>query len=275
MTVRPTDRYTKFMSVNADLVNKNVAQCRNCTSDLTGLYCHACGQKHVEGRLNTATIFSQLFEALTESDGTLWTTLRKLLRNPGKVSLDYINGTRASYLNPIRFFLVTFTIYLGLMVLSGAQLNIASRAYQPVLTGNTDIDSLSEAMSTAVTDTVASRMDLVILLVIPFLTFLIRWLFWWTNRNYAEAFTFICFVSGMGFLYGSVIIPIEYALDIYSSIPKNLITLALFLIGARTFFGIGWPSAIIGSIASAILYLLSVFAITTLVSFAVVFIERL
>lgn len=263
------------MKKNGDVAIEETEQCRNCASELAGSYCHTCGQKHVGGRLNTATLISQLFEALTESDGTLWTTLRKLVRNPGEVSLDYINGARASYLNPIRFLLVTFTIYLGLMVLSGAQLDIASRAYQPVFTGDTDVDDLTTAMSVAVTDTVASRMDLVILLVFPMLTFFIRWLFWWANRNYAETFTFICFISGMGYLYGSVLIPIEYALDKYSSIPKNLVTMTLFLIGSRTFFNIGWYAAIFGAIASSLLYLLSVLAVTTIVSFAVVFIESL
>lgn len=235
---------------------------------LAGAYCHSCGQKHIEGRLTTTALFSQLFEALTESDGTLWSTLRKLLRNPGRVSLEYINGTRASYLNPVRFFLVSFTIYLGLMVLSGAQLDIASRAYQPALQGDNSVDTTM--IATAITETVASRMDLVILLVIPILAFFIRWLFWRANRNYAETFTFVCFVLGMGYLYGSATIPIEYLLNKFSSIPKNLITMVLFMIGARTFFSVGWLGAIFGAIVSSLLYLLTMTGVTTIIAFGVI-----
>lgn len=214
-----------------------------------------------------------MLEALTESDGTLWSTLRKLLRNPGRVALNYINGTRSSYLNPIRFFLVSFTIYLGLMILSGAQLDIASRAYQPVIAGNADVDT--SVIAAAVTETIASRMNLVIILVIPVLVFFVRWLFWWKNRNYAETFTFVCFVLGLGYLYGAATIPIEYLLNTFSSIPKNLITMMLFMIGARTFFSVGWFAAIGGAIVSAVLYLFTMTSVTALISFGVIFAEGL
>jgi len=45
-----------------------------------------------------------LFEALTEFDSRFWRTLRKLVVNPGAVALRYIQGSRADFINPIRFF---------------------------------------------------------------------------------------------------------------------------------------------------------------------------
>lgn len=257
------------MGPQTQSIDHTSAACRNCGQQLAGSYCHECGQKHVEGRLDTSALFSQLLEALTESDGTLWQTLRKLTRNPGKVALEYIEGGRARYLNPIRFLLVAFTIYLGLMVITGAQLDIASRAFVPVGTDAQDVDTLTFAST--LTKIVASQMDLVILLVVPALTFFIRWQYWRSGRNYAETFTFVCFVFGLGYLYASLLVPVQYWLGLFSSAPKNLISLVLFVYGACTFFTMGWVKATLAGIVSAFIYLLTVTGITTLVAVVEIF----
>lgn len=247
--------------------------CRNCGLVLYGRYCHDCGQKHVEGRLNTRDLFAQFFEALTESDSTLWQTLRKLTRNPGKVALEYIEGGRAQYLNPVRFLLVTFTIYIGLMIVTGAQLDIASRVFIPG--GNQAQDAEAISYASSLTSIIASQMDLIILVVIPVLAFLIRWQYWRAGRNYAETFTFVCFVFGLGYLYGSFTVPVQYALGTFTTVFKNIITAILFIIGARTFFGMGWIKAIFGGTLSAILYLATMTIVIRSLAFATVFLERL
>lgn len=247
--------------------------CRNCGEILGGRFCHECGQKHVEGRLDTRAVFAQFFEALTESDSTLWQTLRKLTRNPGRVALDYIEGGRAQYLNPVRFLLVTFTIYIGLMVVTGAQLDIASRVFIPGNDQPTDAAASSYAQS--LISIIATQMDMIVLVVIPLLTLFIRFQYWRSGRNYAETFTFVCFVFGLGYLYGSLTVPIQFVFGTFTTVFKNLITAGLFIQGARTFYNVGWGKAIIGGAITAILYLATMTIVIRVVALASVLIDTL
>ena len=247
--------------------------CRNCHVEMVGEYCHACGQKHVEGRLDTVAMFSQLFEALTESNSTIWQTLRKLTRNPGKVALQYIDGGRAQYLNPIRFLLVTFTIYFSLMLVTGAQADIAGRMF---LSASTDQASdFTQMMSKYVMQVVATQMDIVVFFAIPLLAFLIRWQYFWAGRNYAETFTFICFVFGLGYLYASFVVPFQVVADMNTVIPKNTIIAGLFLYGAKTFFNMNWLVTVLSGIISGLSYTVSTSVVSTAVALIELYLDQM
>ena len=93
--------------------------CLNCNSVLQGKYCHICGQENVEPKETVWHLVSHFFQDITHFDGKFFHTLRYLVWKPGFISREYINGRRASYLNPVRmyvftsafFFLVFFTVY--------------------------------------------------------------------------------------------------------------------------------------------------------------------
>lgn len=247
--------------------------CRNCHVKMAGEYCHACGQKHVEGRLDTAAMFSQLFEALTESNSTIWQTLRKLTRNPGKVALQYIDGGRAQYLNPIRFLLVTFTIYFSLMLVTGAQADIAGRMF--LSASDDQVSDFMQALSTYVVQVFATQMDIVVFFAIPLLALLIRWQYFLADRNYAETFTFICFVFGLGYLYASLLVPFQALADMNTVGPKNTITAALFLYGAKTFFNMSWPKTVLSGVVSGFAYALTTSAVSTTIAIVEYYYDRM
>ncbi len=90
----------------------------NCGVSLYGRYCHVCGQENLEPKESVWHLVNHFFEDITHFDGKFFSTVKYLLRRPGFLSLEYIRGRRASYLNPIRmyvftsafFFLIFFTI---------------------------------------------------------------------------------------------------------------------------------------------------------------------
>lgn len=243
--------------------------CLNCEVPLHGPFCHACGQKHVSGRLSTKTLFAQLLEALTESDSTVWQTLRQLIGNPGRVALRYIDGGRAQFLNPVRFLLISFTIYFSLMVLTGAQVDIANRVAVPGVDTNVDADT--QAFFDYLIRVIASQMDLVIFIVIPILVLLIRWQHFWSHRNYAETFAFVCFVFGLGYLFAAPIVPLQAIFDMNSSTPKNALTAIFFFYGSKTFFNMHWVTTVFGTIVTGVLYLLTVMTVTSGVALAEIY----
>lgn len=83
--------------------------CLNCGTTLVGSHCHACGQAaHVHKTLGA--FFHDLLHGVFHFEGKIWRTLPLLFFRPGKLTREYIDGRRASYVSPIALFL--FCVFL-------------------------------------------------------------------------------------------------------------------------------------------------------------------
>ncbi|PNU06383.1 DUF3667 domain-containing protein [Novosphingobium guangzhouense] len=83
--------------------------CLNCGTHLVGSHCHACGQAaHVHRSLGA--FFHDLLHGVFHFEGKIWRTLPLLAWRPGRLTREYIDGRRASYVSPIALFL--FCIFL-------------------------------------------------------------------------------------------------------------------------------------------------------------------
>jgi hypothetical protein len=81
-------------------------RCENCRAAVTGKYCGTCGQR-VEPPVHSLWHFTQVAaEDLTHADSRLWRTLAALLFKPGHLTREFLVGRRASYLPPVRLYLV-------------------------------------------------------------------------------------------------------------------------------------------------------------------------
>ena len=87
--------------------------CLNCGTPLVGSHCHACGQAaHVHKTLGA--FFHDLLHGVFHFEGKLWRSLPLLAWRPGKLTREYIDGRRASYVSPIALFL--FVVFLTFAV---------------------------------------------------------------------------------------------------------------------------------------------------------------
>ncbi len=83
--------------------------CLNCGTSLIGSHCHACGQAaHVHRSLGA--FFHDLLHGVFHFEGKIWRTLPLLAWRPGRLTREYIDGRRASYVSPIALFL--FSVFL-------------------------------------------------------------------------------------------------------------------------------------------------------------------
>jgi hypothetical protein len=95
------------------------AVCENCATELAGAYCHACGQRALEG--NELTVRHAL---TTTADDVLHLeskTLRSmlLLVKPGFLTAEYLAGRRAPYTSPIKLYLAAAAIFFLLAPFAG------------------------------------------------------------------------------------------------------------------------------------------------------------
>lgn len=89
--------------------------CLNCGADLTGPYCHACGQQaHVHRTLGA--FWHDLAHGVLHFEGKIWRTLPMLAWRPGELTRRYIDGERAKFVSPMALFL--FSVFLMFAIFS-------------------------------------------------------------------------------------------------------------------------------------------------------------
>ena len=85
--------------------------CLNCGTPLRGQYCGQCGQRASSRLISLWELTRDAFGDLFELDSRLWRTLLPLLRHPGQLTRDYLEGRRARYMPPFRMYLVLSVVF--------------------------------------------------------------------------------------------------------------------------------------------------------------------
>lgn len=90
--------------------------CLNCNTQTVGRFCHICGQENVEPKETFGHLLRHFIEDLTHFDGKFFKTISLLFTKPGFLPAEYIKGRRASYLNPIRFYIFVSALFFLLLM---------------------------------------------------------------------------------------------------------------------------------------------------------------
>ena len=86
--------------------------CRSCAAEVTGEYCSQCGEKVMRpAEKSLRAFFGHLFHEITTLDGKFLKTLVLMLRKPGEVSHQYMNGRRVPFYKPVSMFFVANLVY--------------------------------------------------------------------------------------------------------------------------------------------------------------------
>lgn len=88
--------------------------CLNCETEVIGRYCHVCGQENIEPKESFGHLVMHFFEDITHFDGKFFSSVWMLFKKPGFLPKEYMNGRRASYLNPIRMYVFSSAIFFFL-----------------------------------------------------------------------------------------------------------------------------------------------------------------
>jgi hypothetical protein len=88
-----------------------IEDCLNCGAHMRGQYCGHCGQRSSSRLISLWELVRDAFGDLFELDSRLWNTLVPLLRRPGLLTHDYLQGRRARYMPPFRMYLVLSVLF--------------------------------------------------------------------------------------------------------------------------------------------------------------------
>jgi len=86
--------------------------CANCETPLQGTYCHVCGQLAEDFHRSSWKLLVEAVESLLHLDGRLVRTMPNLIKAPGKLTRDYLDGKRAWQVQPFRMFLVILLLVI-------------------------------------------------------------------------------------------------------------------------------------------------------------------
>ena len=99
--------------------------CLNCGTVLVGSHCHQCGQAaHVHKTIGA--FFHDLLHGVFHFEGKIWRTLPLLAFKPGKLTREYVDGRRASYVSPVALFL--FAVFLLFAVVKNTHFSMGDNA---------------------------------------------------------------------------------------------------------------------------------------------------
>ena len=89
-------------------------RCLNCGADRVGPYCHACGQGEVNPDAPVSALVRDGVQDALSWDHRAVRTLRVLLAEPGALARAWAAGWRASFVTPLRLFLMLGAVLVAL-----------------------------------------------------------------------------------------------------------------------------------------------------------------
>jgi hypothetical protein len=85
--------------------------CLNCGHEVEERFCSQCGQENLELKDSAIHLVLHYVQDLFHYDGKLWHTLKTLVKQPGQVPKEYMEGKRQSHLEPIRFYVFASSVF--------------------------------------------------------------------------------------------------------------------------------------------------------------------
>ena len=116
------------------------ARCLNCGEPLRGPFCSTCGQRAIPAYPTLRELAGDAWQELSGYDGRVVRTFRSLMRRPGALTLEVLEGHRARYVSPVRVYLVASVIYFLVSAASPAVIRPPSASARPRPGANINID---------------------------------------------------------------------------------------------------------------------------------------
>ncbi|WP_448700205.1 DUF3667 domain-containing protein [Mucilaginibacter sp. AW1-3] len=118
--------------------------CLNCGNTFTGHYCNNCGQENLELKEDFGHLMVHAVGDYFHFDEKFFHTLKPLLFQPGKLTVDYMAGKRTQYLHPIRMYIFISLVYFILLFSNSSE---EKRVEQKHATTEHVLDSVDRAIN--------------------------------------------------------------------------------------------------------------------------------
>ena len=88
-----------------------LTHCENCGAELQGHWCAQCGQPAIEYRRSFRHLVADLLNEFLNWDSKYFTTIALLIVKPWRLTNEFLEGKRVSYVNPLRLYLLASILF--------------------------------------------------------------------------------------------------------------------------------------------------------------------
>jgi hypothetical protein len=196
---------------------------------LGGAFCTRCGQKVAPLDPSFYDFVHDFTHELLDVDGRIFNSVRKLLLSPGFLTREHFEGRRASWISPIRLYLIFSIAYFAITSLAPA--------HALPVAGNEDSDPEAiielqrlgfenlRALEEAIEGARAHWAPRLMFLLVPLNAWLVGLAWRRRRRNYPQHLYFALHVHAAWFAAGALVAAARLAAP--SIVPRSLDTLAL------------------------------------------------
>lgn len=147
--------------------------CMNCGAQDEGKFCSYCAQPLQTKRITWKDGWHDFWARIYGFDGMFPRTLKDLTIRPGFAAREFIAGNRVRYYGPVGYYFFIITLFLLLLSIIGMNYVDYLRAMQesiPIEQKNTKLNNGIQAW-------VADNMKIIAFLIVPFLAFASKYIF--------------------------------------------------------------------------------------------------
>lgn len=228
--------------------------CKNCSNTFEGEHCNACGQNLIS-RFTGQYLWKGLQRDMLEVDNGLLLTFKSLWINPGKMVLQYINGTTKRYYSPLKYLIFWTAVYLVVESL----VNVHNQVSIPELILKNSPPFSSQALLDflAATDQFMKlNTNFYFLGLIPFLSLATFWFYQNMPYNLTEIVILFTFFCGQVSSFIIAFVFLAPAIEIFKNYPMAVIFgmmvpySYLFFKMQKQFFGLDWGTTFLRGLGS-------------------------
>jgi len=156
--------------------------CKNCENLFEGNFCNVCGQK-IAHRLDVSHIWHEVIHLFTHADKGIFAFIPKIITKPGIIALDYVEGKRKRYFNPLQY----LVILVGIVTFLVAKSHFMEQVMSTINTMNDqNISAKAAAKQRQIVEFFQKYFNVIMFVMIPVFSFFSWLLFKKKNYNYAE-----------------------------------------------------------------------------------------
>lgn len=173
--------------------------CKNCGTELKGMYCHRCGQYALDVEQPFWKYITQYFENAYSFDNKIWITLWMLFRRPGFLTTEFNAGKIVSYVHPMKLLMfISLLFFLFFFSIAGEWLHVVNA---PAVADEPSAYTLERTMFENEFIGYAGKWTpILVLLLAPFMAFLCRILYRKHSTGYMGNFAFVLHLNSVTFI---------------------------------------------------------------------------
>ena len=209
-------------------------RCANCQTPLTGAFCAHCGQKAKPLDPTVRELAADTLGEVTDVDGKLLRSVRYLFTRPGFLSREHAEGRRASYVSPVRLYLVSSVAFFAAASLVARREGM----FAPETTPG------EAALAFNAQDTFDTWLPRIMFVLVPLCGLCVMAFTRSARRHYPAHFHFSLHLHAFWFALFALMAPLEWVvskgISDAMSIGRVVVLLVYGVIAFRSAYGGGW-----------------------------------